>query len=1575
MAADFAAPPDPSAAQAAVPPALQFDALRSRALATLQRLAGNTWTDHNTHDPGITVLEQLCYAMTDLAYRSAFPVPDLMAGLGGGAGSVAAGGAADGGHGTDPPSRLAGGVFSPRQVLPSGPVTLDDLRRVVIDLPGVKNAWIEALQAPLARHDAAQALLSAVPATGDGAASVGAAPAGTASPNVTDVRPQGLYRVQIEKSGLGEDVDGSTLVRLAAERLQQWRGLGEDIADIRVLDRMPVALDASIELAAGASGAEVLAAVYQTVAQYLSPDLRLHSLREMLERGWRVDQIFEGPLLSRGFIDPDEWAAAGRRSTLRLSDLIQALMALPGVQAVKSLGFLRDGRVSSDWLLPIAADRSASFDLDGSRLRLEAGGLRIDHRAMRDSARRLYEARARRASGRSTGAPTGDELAPAPGRARPVGRYLSVQHHLPPVYGVGPNGLSDHEPIERHAQARQLKAYLLLFDQLLANQFAQLAQAGRLLSFDDDGQQVTFAQPVPDEGGALQFDRVRRQPLAEHADWLQRITRDAWGDDPDGERSLDLRHRQVDHLLARLGERWGEQRPMPAAAEAVADDDVDVDPAVDAAAAADADADADADLPTDVERAAKVRAQALAASSAEAAAAPAAAAAAAAAPAAAAAAAPPRLQALRDKQAYLRDYPRLSVRRGVGANALLGPGDSAEPAGLVQRLARLLGWPGGAAALSLVEHVQLRPLPGDTFQQGPLMRAVARPDPFSLQLSLVLPAQDARFDDADLRQRVERSVREEAPAHLVLRLQWLPAAPLARFSAALSRWSRLRRQAQRQAFGLAEAPQAKADRHQIALRSARNRVIDALGLGDTFPLTDLVVADGGVDGPIKVAHGRRAHIAIDGAEAGVRYELRGPDGRPLQNAKGQPLPPVAAEGGDDRLVLESPPVTDNITFRVLATKLLAAPGLSPQTPVLLTQGASVKVGLDTRLALSLPDLPLLDHTLANVAPADARLCRHGDRVRVRVHGSQEGVLYALVIAGQVLGSPVVGDLADIDLLSPPLAEDSAVAVQATKRFSAGVGGAAEQQLLDARLQVAVRADPSPALQPLPAAVLGLRQAGAVLRLSTSQASVSYQAWRRRVRDADWRREPADLTDPALLHADPACPAVAPVAAALDRLFDEGFEPLGDGPVAGNGAALDLPLAALADDAVLLVRATKLHVAGAATVATELLLSSQALVLVRPDPAPLLQLALVQAAPVRAAADAGLGLRVVGGQPGVAYHFESQAGGRPLAWPAYVHQRDALDPVLNKGLGQLALGIDLVVATGLASDPAAAAAAAVADAAAASELLAADRRPPAAPLLDLPLWPADTLLTVRAVKVQTGVDQVLRQQARLPALPKLRVEPDVPAPGKSALVQVAASEPGTSYQLWSRGRPLADPVAGTGGPLALATGILVDDSLLWLHSLRDPEEGLLPLRREQGVDLPLQPRTDGQLSARRSPVPAGESTAVLLDRSQPGVHYQLLAADRSQGKPVAGSGAGIEWPSGPIQADTRFSVTARRADGRGAAVALGEVVVKLKVNVLPAAPVVPVVPMVPVVPVVPAAPVVPVVPQAGPSTDPPAGPAA
>jgi hypothetical protein len=55
-----------------VSPSLDFNKLRKEALTYVQALSSNEWTDYNLHDPGVTILETLCYSLTDLAYRTDF---------------------------------------------------------------------------------------------------------------------------------------------------------------------------------------------------------------------------------------------------------------------------------------------------------------------------------------------------------------------------------------------------------------------------------------------------------------------------------------------------------------------------------------------------------------------------------------------------------------------------------------------------------------------------------------------------------------------------------------------------------------------------------------------------------------------------------------------------------------------------------------------------------------------------------------------------------------------------------------------------------------------------------------------------------------------------------------------------------------------------------------------------------------------------------------------------------------------------------------------------------------------------------------------------------------------------------------------------------------------------------------------------------------------------------------------------------------------------------------------------------------------------------------------------------------
>ncbi|MGB3466311.1 MAG: hypothetical protein WBA74_13620, partial [Cyclobacteriaceae bacterium] len=104
-----------------------YEFLREEGLKVIRKLGAETWTDHNDHDPGITILEQLCYVITDLAYRLDYEVTDLL--------------------GKDPKTYQE--LYSPATVMTMSPVTIADFRKLIIDIKGVKNAWLEKYEQTL----------------------------------------------------------------------------------------------------------------------------------------------------------------------------------------------------------------------------------------------------------------------------------------------------------------------------------------------------------------------------------------------------------------------------------------------------------------------------------------------------------------------------------------------------------------------------------------------------------------------------------------------------------------------------------------------------------------------------------------------------------------------------------------------------------------------------------------------------------------------------------------------------------------------------------------------------------------------------------------------------------------------------------------------------------------------------------------------------------------------------------------------------------------------------------------------------------------------------------------------------------------------------------------------------------------------------------------------------------------------------------------------------------------------------------------------------------------------------------
>jgi len=106
-------------------PAEDFVALRKQGFKEIEKSSHGVWTEYNNSDPGITILDAVCYAITDLAYRTGFEVKDLLAPE----------------HLT--PETWREIFYTARQILHNGPVTISDYRKLIIDVKGVRNAWIE----------------------------------------------------------------------------------------------------------------------------------------------------------------------------------------------------------------------------------------------------------------------------------------------------------------------------------------------------------------------------------------------------------------------------------------------------------------------------------------------------------------------------------------------------------------------------------------------------------------------------------------------------------------------------------------------------------------------------------------------------------------------------------------------------------------------------------------------------------------------------------------------------------------------------------------------------------------------------------------------------------------------------------------------------------------------------------------------------------------------------------------------------------------------------------------------------------------------------------------------------------------------------------------------------------------------------------------------------------------------------------------------------------------------------------------------------------------------------------------
>ncbi len=589
---------------------------------------------------------------------------------------------------------------------------------------------------------------------------------------------------------------------------------------------------------------------------------------------------------------------------------------------------------------------------------------------------------------------------------------------------------------------------------------------------------------------------------------------------------------------------------------------------------------------------------------------------------------------------------------------------------------------------------------------------------------------------------------------------------------------------------------------QILLRAARDRVVDLLGIGETYPLQDVPVSAD----RLTVAINTTAKISINPGQSDVSYALRDRDGKSVSGD----TPGTGAE-----TILVTPPIKEDQTFRIFASKIDTFASTIRREDY-LTHVAEVKVGLDTTLTIFI-DAPLLNPQTATGAPSDPRIVDYGSNVAVKVAQSQEGVDYSIVVISAnsetvVSQQDVRGNLGTVVLTSTPVQEDTQLRVRATKRFDPSEGRPTQTALLDGIMPLMVRANTGLAVsvQPSPTPY----QKDATVVIAGSQKGVSYRAFVHTLDDTEFVYGVPPAANLLPVGDDIQVPSPPWTISALNVpagfALQRDYQP-------GTGADLSFTIPAVVEDCLVILEARKLH--GASNTPSSVQLQKAALVLVQPKPDPSLALEAT-------VADNALPgpLLVSGGQPGVFYFFRVGDGGAEILPPAYFHKVDASDPATNKGINQLRLSVDFV----LERDP----------------LAATDTSPsqtrPLPPLLDLGPQALGISLFVRAMKARTRVSVPVSQTAEIPAAPVIKLDQDSVTSGSTVNIVVVASAKTETYQPFlADATPVSDAQKGTGADLTFATPPLTQDTTFLVRVLQPGAKGI-PVTRTVSLTAIVKP---------------------------------------------------------------------------------------------------------------------------------------
>ncbi|OEJ98587.1 hypothetical protein A8C32_05140 [Flavivirga aquatica] len=439
-----------------------YEELHEEALEILQKFSGSVWTDYNEHDPGVTLLENISYAITELAHKTSLPIQDLLQSS---KGTVLQSG--------------DNGLFVASDILTTNPVTFNDYRKIWIDqIPNVKNVWVYPI-------DDYEKELNNI---------------------------KGLLHVFVEKyeyhvDPTQEATENKQIIDEVQDLYNSHRNLCESLYAVEVYKPLTLSVDLRITLLDLVDGEEILANILHRINDYLAPEVSYYSLRKLQEENIPTHTIFNGPHLVNGFIKDED--LKNPLDVIEVSEIIKIISKIPGVVNINDfcLNYVdpttKEQHIIKERLqVPKNTTARVRFPLSNEKLIFENSGVSFQP-DLKETKKQLAFIQALDASKFKAASNSLNNIAIPQGTMQDIGYHYPIRKQFPEIYGIGDRGIGHGATPLRQAQVKQLQAYLLPFDQLIINFLSQLCNIYTLYDVHNNEDASYFTNILPDTNDLL----------------------------------------------------------------------------------------------------------------------------------------------------------------------------------------------------------------------------------------------------------------------------------------------------------------------------------------------------------------------------------------------------------------------------------------------------------------------------------------------------------------------------------------------------------------------------------------------------------------------------------------------------------------------------------------------------------------------------------------------------------------------------------------------------------------------------------------------------------------------------------------------------------------------------------------------------------------------------------------------------------------------------------------------------------------------------------------------------------------